>query len=163
MNIIFRLSIILGTLTLLGLSGCAMPILSEADKPEPVQPFLSDSTGGFNDNVPKKFSLDAVYFHTGKNTLRHSAQSKLDVIISASHYYNPTEIIIEGNADSRGGSKYNKRLSSRRAQAVKEALIRGGIDRQILQIQANGETQPIASNRTRQGRQLNRRVDVTLR
>jgi outer membrane protein OmpA-like peptidoglycan-associated protein len=163
MKLISRLSSILGALTVLVLSGCAMPILSEADKPEPVQPFLSDAIGSVNQDVPRKFSLDAVYFHTGKDILRYTAQLKLDIIISATHYYNPTEIIIEGNADNRGGLKYNKRLSARRAQAVKTALIRGGINSQILHVQANGETQPIASNRTRNGRQLNRRVDVTLR
>ncbi len=66
---------------------------------------------------------------------------------------------IEGHTDSRGSARYNKRLSRRRAAAVRRFLIREGIAPSRMVSVGYGEDKPIASNRTREGREKNRRVE----
>jgi outer membrane protein OmpA-like peptidoglycan-associated protein len=67
---------------------------------------------------------------------------------------------IEGHADWMGSDEYNIRLSQRRAQAVVDWLVAHGIARERLNAVGKGEREPIASNETAEGRQLNRRVEV---
>lgn len=67
---------------------------------------------------------------------------------------------IEGHADNTGGADYNRQLSERRALAVANALVEGGMPRARLRAEGLGDTQPIESNATRDGRAENRRVAV---
>lgn len=69
-------------------------------------------------------------------------------------------ILATGHTDSIGKASYNKKLSIRRAQAVKDYLVKLGIPSDRIFIDGKGATQPVASNKTSQGRARNRRVDV---
>ncbi|MCK9276426.1 MAG: OmpA family protein [Syntrophales bacterium] len=70
-------------------------------------------------------------------------------------------ITIEGHTDSVGSAEYNKKLSQRRADAVKAYLIeKGGIDPTRINAIGYGEERPVASNATKEGRQKNRRVEA---
>lgn len=69
-------------------------------------------------------------------------------------------IIATGHTDSIGKASYNQKLSLRRAQAVKDYLVSLGLPANRIFIEGKGESQPVASNKTSQGRALNRRVDV---
>lgn len=69
-------------------------------------------------------------------------------------------ILATGHTDSTGKASYNKKLSIRRAQAVKDYLVKLGIPSERIFIDGKGATQPVASNKTSQGRARNRRVDV---
>jgi OOP family OmpA-OmpF porin len=69
-------------------------------------------------------------------------------------------ILATGHTDSIGKASYNKKLSIRRAQAVKDYLVKLGIPSERIFIEGKGATQPVASNKTSQGRARNRRVDV---
>ena len=69
-------------------------------------------------------------------------------------------VIIEGHTDSVGSDEYNMELSGRRAGAVSKYLVSKGIDSTRLQAKGLGETQPIASNDTEEGRAKNRRVEL---
>lgn len=69
---------------------------------------------------------------------------------------------IEGHTDSSGGDEYNQQLSERRADAVKAALVGGGISPARIVTQGFGEMYPVASNDAASGRQLNRRVEIVL-
>jgi len=72
------------------------------------------------------------------------------------------QVIIEGYSDSTGTEKHNYKLSKKRAENVKQYLISElGIDPEIIGMRAFGERYPIASNRTKAGRQKNRRVLIT--
>jgi len=159
-------------LSLLGwLSGCATPTTQELDN-QPAQPLLAgmdchcqpgQSWSGLSAGTANPlFSLDAVLFDTARATLRPAAQSVLESIVTAIQFHRPRNVLIEGGADSRGGTAYNQDLSQRRAEAVKQALIARGISADLLQTQSYGEQRPVASNNSAAGMQQNRRVDVTL-
>ncbi len=72
------------------------------------------------------------------------------------------DIDIIGHTDSTGPEDYNQGLSVRRAQSVADYIISEGIDASIIDVSGEGESNPIASNATREGRAENRRVDVNV-
>jgi outer membrane protein OmpA-like peptidoglycan-associated protein len=72
------------------------------------------------------------------------------------------KVIVEGYTDSVGSAAYNQGLSERRANAVKNALVRAGVDPSRIVAQGYGKEYPVASNATNSGRAQNRRVEVTI-
>ena len=70
------------------------------------------------------------------------------------------EIKVVGHTDSQGPESINQPLSEARAEAVKTALVERGIAASRITTKKAGETEPIATNATPQGRQRNRRIDV---
>lgn len=72
------------------------------------------------------------------------------------------KVLIEGHTDSNGSDRYNKRLSDRRAKAVRDFLVKQGISNKRLLFKGFGEERPIATNDTDEGRQKNRRVEFTI-
>ena len=74
--------------------------------------------------------------------------------------YDQTTVDVYGHADSTGADDYNQDLSERRAMNVGSVLMQGGVIRQRLAVQGYGESRPIASNDSAQGRERNRRVEV---
>jgi len=74
--------------------------------------------------------------------------------------YNQTTVDVYGHADSVGSDAYNQNLSERRAMNVASVLISGGVIRERLAVRGFGESRPIASNATDDGRARNRRVEV---
>lgn len=72
------------------------------------------------------------------------------------------KVIVEGYTDSKGSAAYNQGLSERRANAVKNALVRAGVDPSRIVAQGYGQEYPVASNATNSGRAQNRRVEVTI-
>jgi len=71
-------------------------------------------------------------------------------------------IIAVGHADWTGPAAYNQKLSERRAAAVKAYLVTKGVSPNRIYTEGKGETQPVADNKTREGRAKNRRVDVEI-
>jgi len=69
-------------------------------------------------------------------------------------------VIATGHTDSIGTEAYNQKLSERRAAAVKEYLVSKGIPSAKITTIGKGKTQPVATNKTKEGRQKNRRVDI---
>ncbi|SUO94774.1 OmpA family protein [Suttonella ornithocola] len=72
------------------------------------------------------------------------------------------KIVVVGNTDSIGTEAYNQKLSERRAATVANYLIENGVPAQIIQAYGDGENNPVASNKTAEGRALNRRVVITV-
>ena len=70
------------------------------------------------------------------------------------------DIDVIGHTDSDGTEEYNQALSVRRAQSVKDYLVSEGVDGSIIDVSGEGESNPIASNATKEGRAQNRRVDI---
>jgi OOP family OmpA-OmpF porin len=69
-------------------------------------------------------------------------------------------VIAVGHTDNVGGDSYNQRLSVRRAEAVKAYLVSKGIESNRVYTEGKGEKQPVADNKTSEGRAKNRRVEV---
>jgi outer membrane protein OmpA-like peptidoglycan-associated protein len=109
-----------------------------------------------------QLSLDAVFFDVDQATLRSSGLRKLDEFINPIRQDSSHLVYVEGHTDNTGEVTYNQRLSERRAQAVKEALIAKGITPNRLVAKGYGETHPIAGNTTKKGRQQNRRVEIVI-
>jgi outer membrane protein OmpA-like peptidoglycan-associated protein len=70
------------------------------------------------------------------------------------------KITVEGYTDSTGDAAFNQDLSEKRAQAVKDEMVKNGVDASLITVIGHGENDPIADNNTREGRAKNRRVTV---
>ena len=102
------------------------------------------------------------FFDTNSATLKPSASADLDAYAEFLTAYPNQKITITGHTDSRGEASYNQQLSEKRAKAVQTYLVNKGIAADRMEVHGAGETQPIADNKTREGRAQNRRVEVEL-
>lgn len=102
------------------------------------------------------------FFDTDKAQLRPVAKDKLAIYADYMQRVPETRVKVVGHTDSRGTQAHNLDLSQRRAQAVKAYLVGQGIAEDRIVSQGQGESQPMASNATAQGRQDNRRVELTI-
>lgn len=103
--------------------------------------------------------LSDIHFAFDSALLTHEAKSVLNSRISAINT-NPSAVSVEGYTDSTGSDEYNLGLSQRRAQSVVNYLVSQGVDSSKLQAVGYGESSPISSNATREGRTQNRRVEI---
>ncbi|OAJ95585.1 OmpA family protein [Vibrio bivalvicida] len=103
--------------------------------------------------------LASVYFDFDRANLTPVSKKILDRIIQIAGSSN-NEFVLTGHTDSTGPQEYNFQLGLKRAGSVEAYLIDQGLDN--TQIDSKGETKPKASNATSQGREKNRRVEVTL-
>ncbi|MEK8089931.1 OmpA family protein [Thermithiobacillus plumbiphilus] len=108
----------------------------------------------------KPVTIDAAKFDFDKAELRPSAYPTLDEIVEFSQKYPDAQFFVDGHTDSIGSESYNRQLSKKRAQAVKDYLTDKGVPSERLKVRALGESRPIASNKTADGRAKNRRVEV---
>lgn len=109
---------------------------------------------------PPKFVLTDVNFEFDKSNLTPKAQSILDDAASFLSGHPDIRYQISGHTDSRGSDSYNQALSERRVNSVLDYLKARGVSRSQLDVNAYGETRPIASNDTDAGRAENRRVEL---
>ncbi|VUD58904.1 putative lipoprotein YiaD [Thalassocella blandensis] len=107
-------------------------------------------------------SLNNIVFELNKAELAPGNERTLEKISAFLNDYPKKDVIIEGHTDSTGEAAYNKDLSKRRAESVKDALVGMGVNESRLSAKGMGEKYPVASNETREGRQLNRRVDIVV-
>ncbi len=115
------------------------------------------------DAYDEKFS-GSVRFATGSATLTPEAKSTLDSLVSIGTGLNGSLVEIAGYADSRGSPDFNQRLSQRRVESVVAYLASAQSVplRKIVNPMGLGESNPVGSNNTEQGRALNRRVDIRI-
>ena len=134
---------------------------SSTPKSEPVFGAAKNATSNLINTVRgPSLTLEGVLFDFERATLRAEAASIVD---EAADYLNANpgyDALIEGHTDHLGASAYNKTLSTRRSDAIKDALVERGISSNRMTSVGLGETQPIADNDTRSGRQSNRRVEI---
>jgi outer membrane protein OmpA-like peptidoglycan-associated protein len=103
-----------------------------------------------------------VLFDVGKATLKPETKANLKNLSESLAKYPDTEILIEGHTDSTGTEEMNLDLSRQRAQSVSNYLAALGVDPRRFVIMGYGESQPVASNDTPEGRQANRRVEIAI-
>jgi len=105
------------------------------------------------------FAAD-VLFDFDKSVVKPDGKAKLDDLASKVRGINLEVVIAIGHADSIGSDAYNQKLSVRRAESVKAYLVSKGIEANRVYTEGKGEKQPVADNRTREGRAKNRRVEI---
>jgi OmpA-OmpF porin, OOP family len=105
------------------------------------------------------YAADA-FFDFDKSVLKPQGKAQLDDLVSKVQGINLEVIIAVGHTDSVGTDTYNQRLSVRRAEAVKAYLVSKGIEKNRVYTEGKGEKQPVASNKTAEGRAKNRRVEI---
>ena len=105
------------------------------------------------------YAADA-FFDFDKSVLKAEGKAKLDDLASKVKAINLEVIIAVGHTDSIGTDAYNQKLSVRRAEAVKAYLVSKGIEKNRVYTEGKGEKQPVADNKTAEGRAKNRRVEI---
>jgi OOP family OmpA-OmpF porin len=105
------------------------------------------------------YAADA-FFDFDKSVLKPEGKAKLDDLASKVQNINLEVIVAVGHTDSIGSDAYNQKLSLRRAEAVKAYLVSKGIEKNRVYTEGKGEKQPVADNKTKEGRAKNRRVEI---
>ncbi|MBP1688640.1 MAG: hypothetical protein H6Q33_4783, partial [Deltaproteobacteria bacterium] len=108
----------------------------------------------------KKIVLRSVHFDFDKATLKSEAKPILDEAVQVLKQEGSVDIVVEGHTDSVGTDQYNLGLSRRRAETVRTYLVEHGVARSRITAEGLGESKPVASNDTADGRAQNRRVEL---
>lgn len=110
-----------------------------------------------------KVTFDSgILFDFDSDALREAARANLSEFAESMKEFEETNILVVGHTDSKGSEEYNQNLSDRRAESATSYLIQRGLDASRIRSVGRGETEPVASNETAEGRQQNRRVEVAI-
>lgn len=112
--------------------------------------------------VGNKIALKNVFYDYGKATLRPESLFELNQLVKLMSVNTDIRIEIASHTDSQGSTEQNQKLSQARSQSVADYLFAAGISKDQLVVKGYGETRPIASNDNEEGRQLNRRTEITI-
>jgi len=105
------------------------------------------------------YAADA-FFDFDKSVLKPEGKAKLDDLVGKIKDINLEVIIAVGHTDSVGSDSYNQKLSVARSESVKAYLVSKGIEKNRVYTEGKGEKQPVADNKTSEGRAKNRRVEI---
>jgi OmpA-OmpF porin, OOP family len=105
------------------------------------------------------YAADA-FFDTNKSVIKPEGKAKLDDLVSKIKDINLEVIIAVGHTDSDASDAYNQKLSVRRSEAVKAYLTSKGVEKNRVYTEGKGEKQPVADNKTKEGKAKNRRVEI---
>ncbi|WP_405563011.1 OmpA family protein [Polaribacter sp. Asnod6-C07] len=108
-------------------------------------------------------TFKAILFNTNRASFKSGVTKQLDGMIGVMNEFEKAEFDINGYADSTGTAAYNLMLSDKRANAVKNYLVKKGINESRLTAKGFGEDNPVDTNSTRAGRAKNRRVEVKVK
>jgi len=137
------------------------PVPKPEPKPAPPPPAPEPKPEAKPKPVAEKVTFAAdVLFDFDKSVIKPEGRSKLDDLAAKMKGINLEVVIAIGHADSIGSDEYNQRLSVRRAEAVKAYLTSKGIEANRVYTEGKGEKQPVASNKTADGRAKNRRTEI---
>jgi outer membrane protein OmpA-like peptidoglycan-associated protein len=114
------------------------------------------------DNLYLQMPGSVAEFDVDSSAIRPQFRSTLDDIAQTLTSYPETYVDVYGHTDSDGSDAYNLALSQRRAQSVADYLVTRGVQRARIATEGFGESQPIASNATAEGKQQNRRVEIRI-
>ena len=107
-------------------------------------------------------TINNLFFDLGKATLKPESEPELKRILQVMKENNALVIEISGHTDNTGSDEINNKLSLERANAVRENLLKGGIDQARIKTRGYGKSKPKADNATEEGRQINRRVEIEI-
>ena len=109
-----------------------------------------------------EFAMKAVQFETGKSVLKQQSFKVLDEIVDIMGQYPDYKLNIGGHTDDVGAKEKNLALSTERAKVCYDYLVYRGVKEERIRSNGYGESRPIASNKTAEGREKNRRVEFEL-
>lgn len=133
------------------------PVVAPAPAPKPVmKPKPRVIVLNLNETGGSNFSTGSAVLSTKAKTHLAGFARKLKA-----SGVNPARINIVGHTDSRGSESYNQKLSVQRANSVASYLAAQGLNRGVMNVAGRGESQPVASNKTKAGRAANRRVNIS--
>src|ERR1039457_7038775 len=95
-------------------------------------------------------------------TLKSGAREKLSKVAGILLSYPGLNIEVDGHTDNVGGEEYNQKLSEQRAESVRAYLVDQGVQTGSVTARGFGKTQPVGTNDTAEGRQINRRVELVV-
>ena len=130
------------------------------DMPEAPGPYTFEYT--ITATPPRTFTLDNVFFDSGKSTLRAESNKELNELAEYMNLKKTLVIEIGGHTDNVGAADANQKLSEERANAVKAYLKTKGIAAERVTAKGYGDTKPVADNGTTAGKQKNRRTEVNI-
>jgi outer membrane protein OmpA-like peptidoglycan-associated protein len=107
-------------------------------------------------------NMSDVLFDTAKYTLKPGAREKLSKVAGILLAYPGLNIEVDGHTDNVGGDEYNQNLSEQRAGSVRDYLVAQGVATNSITAKGFGKTQPVGTNDTAAGRQINRRVELVV-
>ena len=110
-----------------------------------------------------KITFDSgILFETNSTTLQSQAKTNIANLAVILNKYPDTNILVTGHTDYVGTDEYNQSLSERRAESVSDYTMGQGVTSSRFSVIGLGETEPIATNETVEGKQLNRRVEIAI-
>jgi outer membrane protein OmpA-like peptidoglycan-associated protein len=130
--------------------------------PPPPPPVVAQKPAPPPPPVKKKIVLRSVHFDFNKSNIRPDAVPVLDEAVNVLKDESTVGVIVAGHTDSVGSDAYNMKLSHRRADSVRDYLVKHGIPAKRIRTEGFGESKPVASNDTADGRAQNRRVELNL-
>jgi outer membrane protein OmpA-like peptidoglycan-associated protein len=110
--------------------------------------------------VERTIILDDVLFDFDRSNVKPEAAKILDRLVAFMQENKTSKVTLSGHTDNVGSDAYNQKLSERRVTAVREYVVKKGVDAGRISGQGFGESKPIADNKTREGRAKNRRVEI---
>lgn len=108
----------------------------------------------------KPVRIEGANFDTNSAKLRSASFPKLDEVVEFAAKYKDAQLDVTGHTDNRGAKAYNQGLSERRAASVKAYLVKKGVAASRIATKGYGFEQPVADNKTAEGRAQNRRVEI---
>jgi outer membrane protein OmpA-like peptidoglycan-associated protein len=112
--------------------------------------------------IGKGIALKNIFFDYKKANLNKESMSELNRLVRLMAKYPTLKVEVSGHTDNVGDEEYNADLSLRRANAVVDFLVQNGIEANRLLTKGYGFSKPIDSNDTENGRQRNRRSEITI-
>jgi outer membrane protein OmpA-like peptidoglycan-associated protein len=148
---------------LLGAGACAAIVNNLDKQAEELRRSLRSDVGVSNNgtNLVVVLSQDLL-FATNSTTVSSRSQNELFTVATSLNRYPNTTVNVIGHTDNLGDAAFNQGLSERRAGAVANILLAGGVATSRVRAIGAGENQPIASNLNASGRQMNRRVEIVI-
>jgi OOP family OmpA-OmpF porin len=137
----------------------AAPVATPAPAATPAAPAPAPAAVAPPAATKVTYAADA-FFDFDKSVLKPEGKAKLDDLVGKIKDINLEVIIAVGHTDSVGSDSYNQKLSVRRSEAVKAYLVSKGIEKNRVYTEGKGEKQPVADNKTGEGRAKNRRVEI---
>ncbi|WP_174278306.1 OmpA family protein [Sphingomonas bacterium] len=139
-------------------------VAQTADAPQ-ATPLGVSGLGGYLGGTapaPATFTFEKINFDTAKSDIRPQDQAEVTQVAAVLKQYGNSHVRIAGYADARGSEPANVQLGKDRAEAVKAALVRQGIDAGRIATASGGETDPVGTNATAGGQAENRRTELVV-